>query len=332
MREGNFAGVHRLGPAAAEGDGGGGVMRGPEGTFGDDARLPQRPRDRVNLRDFQRLLEGKLRQHGGNGAGEHGLTAARRPDEQNIVSARHRHFQRPPRDGLSLDESEVRGVLLPRSRRRKFGRRYGREGREAREMVEHLLQGSGRIHRNAADIARLPLVALGHDKLRISVVAGGNERGQHARHGPQFAVQGELAQKHRPARIRLQSARGTENADGDGQIEGGPLFLNVRGREVDRDPVRGKFQRAVADGAAHPFLGFLHRRVGKPHNFVRGQPAGNIRLHRDGHPFQPRQRIALYLSRHFPLLPRPQARPFSKKQIPQEGLPRKMYRPVYGRK
>ena len=142
----------------------------------------------MDLGDFQRLFEGQFGQDGGNSAGEHGLAAARRPHEQDIVSAGDRYFQRPSRHGLPLDEGEIAGGSPPLGRRGKFGGGDGREREGAREMSDDLFEVGGGKRPDTADIPRLSGVGGGDDEIGKSVVPRGDEGGQHPLHGAEFAA------------------------------------------------------------------------------------------------------------------------------------------------
>ena len=93
----------RSAATAHEGDVRNRVMRRAEGALGQEADAgTQLSRDRVNGRRFNRFFERQWRKNAGESPGEHGLAAARRPNHQQVVSARCGHFERTPGEGLAV--------------------------------------------------------------------------------------------------------------------------------------------------------------------------------------------------------------------------------------
>ena len=222
---------------------------------------------------MQGLVKAQIGKNGRQRSGEHGFSASRRPDEQNIVSARGSHFEGAFSDGLPLDEREIVNFFPVPLLGGKLRRRHGRKRFQSGKVIHRFPQRNGRIYADTVDIARLPLVCLGDDKIGISLIPSGNERGKHTRDGAQFSVQGEFAQKHGLSHFRAQSAVSEKQTDRYRQVERRPFFPHIGGREIDGDFMSGKFQDAVFNGAPYPFFGFLHRRVGQSHHFVGRQTA-----------------------------------------------------------
>ena len=72
------------------------MMGRAEGPLGHQGCLAaDHAHDGVNLRDFQGLFPGHIRQNGGQPFGQHTLAGAGRSDEQNIVTACRRDFHSP---------------------------------------------------------------------------------------------------------------------------------------------------------------------------------------------------------------------------------------------
>ena len=112
VRQGNFAG-RRIGVAAQQPGVAGGVMRGAERTARDQglARLEQAD-DAVDFGRLQRLLQSQRRQDRGQPFGQHGFPGARRADEQHVVPARRRDFQRPLDRFLPFDFRHVNFLVV----------------------------------------------------------------------------------------------------------------------------------------------------------------------------------------------------------------------------
>ena len=298
VRERDLARAHRAVSPAAQRDDRGGVMRRAEGTLRDDALLPQRTRDGVDLGDLERLLEGEIGHDGGQTAREHRLARARRPHEEQVVSARDCDLERAARNGLTFDVFEI-GAALSGGMRNELLRRDGRDGRNALEMAHHLgKRGSGAYLRPAQKTC-LPRVFRGNDKARKAVALRRNEDGQQSRDGTDRAAQRKLAQKYDPVGIGADElfAR-LEQADGDGEIEGGALFADIRGREIDGDLIHGEEEPAVFERGTYAFFGLLHRRIGQSDHLIGGNAAVDVRLHFDGNAIQPVQGIADDLRDH----------------------------------
>ena len=67
-----------------------------------------------------------------------------------------------------------------------------------------------------------------------------------------------------------------EREKASGKIERRTLLFNVRGSEIDRDPLEGEVQPRVLDRGGHPLAALADRRVGKPHDGKGGDPARDI--------------------------------------------------------
>ena len=316
MREGDLPGMHDAVPPAAHRDRSRRVVRRAEGPLGYDALLPQRAGDRMNLGDLQRLRKGEVGHDGGDAAREHGLARAGRPHEQQIVSARDGDFERPARDGLSLDELQI--GALPRVHMR--DKRFGRERRDclrAQQKAYRLRKRGDGIDLCAAQKGGLFCVPGGNNEARIAVRPCGDEDGQQPRDGAHRAVEGELAQKYRTLRIRPDELLARlEEAHRHREVERRALLLSVRRGEIDGDLPHREGETAVLDGGAHALARLLDGGVGKPHHLIGGDAAGDIRLHFHGDALQPLQRITDDFCDHIPPFP-----------VPARRIPRKIRQP-----
>ena len=122
--------------------------------------------------------------------------------------------------------------------------------------------------------------------------------GQRPGHGPQLAGQRELAQKGRIFSRLPDLLRGGQIGHQDGQIVERAGFLPVRRRQVHGDAAGVKAEAVVADRGAHPFPGFLDRRVRQAHDVKGGHAVGDVELHRDGKAADAAHAEAVDLGKH----------------------------------
>ena len=87
----------------------------------------------------------------------------------------------------------------------------------------------------------------------------------------------------------MELSTGAGQGQGDGEIKAGPLLAAVGRRQADDHPRERQPQAAVAQGGAHPFPGFLDRRIGQANDDQGRQAGGEIHLHLDGIGLDPRQ-------------------------------------------
>ena len=90
------------------------------------------------------------------------------------------------------------------------------------------------------------------------------------------AVERELAKDYQFRDVPpADDAAGREDAERDGQVERRAGLAEIRGSEVDRDPVRWKFEAGVANRCAHAIAALADARVGQAHHRKARQPAGD---------------------------------------------------------
>ena len=84
--------------------------------------------------------------------------------------------------------------------------------------------------------------------------------------------------------LMAERAVGSEDADGDGEVEAGAFFLEVGGREVDGDAGGGKVEAGVLDGGADAVARLADGGVGEAdggEGFFLGFDAGEVDFHVD---------------------------------------------------
>ena len=283
-------------PAPDESGVGDGVVRGAEGAGGDERRAGvEHSGDAVDLGRLQRLAGGERGEDGGHGAGEERLAASGRAGHQEVVASGGGDLHRPLRlilpayvrhihreflrgDGLQLDDGGVRedrGV--------------------AADVLHEFPQGARAEHVDAVHERGLVGVRGGHDGRPHSSVAREPDHREHAVGAAEMAFQREFADEHGLAEHHIDLAAAREDADGDGEVVGGPFLAEVGGSETDGDAAHREFEARVPHRRADALPGFLHRRVGQPDDHEVGQPGGDVHLHLDDRSVEPCQRARLDL-------------------------------------
>ena len=223
-------------------------------------------RQRAHHRGLQRLLRFQGRQDAGQARRQHRLARAGRPDHQEVVAARRRHFEHALGALLALDLGEVgiaRAILgdqrlgggepLLAAQVIDQGEQRGR-GDDRRPVgiciVEASPRGLAAAHRGADHAAPRR--------------AGSDRRRQHAGNAAERAVERQLAQ-HDVARdaFARHHAHRRQQAERDRQVVVAALLGEVGRREVDGDALRRQRKAQRAEGRAHALAAFADRLVGQ---------------------------------------------------------------------
>jgi hypothetical protein len=115
-------------------------------------------------------------------------------------------------------------------------------------------------HRGLLGITR------GHEKTRHAAAPAMQRDGEHASHGLDSSIEGELTQGDGVLSPPwLEYAGGGENAQRHGQVEARADLADLGGRQVDGDPVHGELESRVADGRAHAIAALAHGGVREAH-------------------------------------------------------------------
>ena len=225
---------------------------------------------RPDLRGFQQFLRRHRRQYAGQALRQHRLARARRPDEQQVVTAGGRDLERALRHLLALDLAQVYGLggwrQLPAHRPLQNGRAF--------EMID---QGDDRLRRQDV-VAAAPhgfgAVVEGTDQ-PLPPAIGGNGRGQGAGDGGNLAVEFHLADADIAVeRVLRNQAHHHHQGQHDRQVVMGALFGQVGRREVGDDAFGGCRQAYAGKGAAHTFAAFGDGLVAQPHDLEGDRPLG----------------------------------------------------------
>ncbi len=156
----------------------------------------------------------------------------------------------------------------------------GRDGRQAPQKFGRLGKGLNRDDRHPRHHGCLPGVVVGYDDSRIPGVAGRQGGGKGADDRFYAPVQGQLAQHQVAAQGPLIDHLGCrKQAQGDGQVEAGALFLDGRRGEVDGDAVIREAVARVLDGRLDPLLALPDGGFRQADDVEDRQAGGDIHLH-----------------------------------------------------
>jgi len=70
-----------------------------------------------------------------------------------------------------------------------------------------------------------------------------------------------------------------QDADGHGKVESSAFLLDIRRRQVDRDPLGGEIIASVLNGCLDPVLGFFDRTLRESDGCKGRKTLGNVYLH-----------------------------------------------------
>jgi hypothetical protein len=147
----------------------------------------------------------------------------------------------------------------------------------AGQEVGQLPEASHSDHREGIDQRCLIGVLAGNDHAAMA----GSQRGvgdrERAAHRLDGAVQTQLAKDGEGCeRLPVHLGARAQHRGGERQIESRPCLSQVRGREVDRYPPKGKLEAAVEKRRAHALARFLHSRVGETDDRECRQPRMDV--------------------------------------------------------
>ena len=246
----------RLGPHAAAGQRGhgGGMVRTAERARAGQRPLGDHPGQRPDHGGLQQFGRRQGRQQAGQTLGQHRLARARRAHEQQVVPACRRHLERPLGLLLALHVAQIgridAGYGGPRFRP---SHHLG-----PAEMIDHRDQGPGRENLEVAGPGRLPAVGFRADEAEPHRGRRHRSR-QRARHRRDLSVETQFTHGH-PAieRVDRKHAHGSQQRQGDRQVEVAALLGQVSRGEVGHHALGRKGQADPGQGAAHPLTALGH--------------------------------------------------------------------------
>lgn len=267
----------RLDPQAAAGQGrhGGRVVRGAEGPGAGQLALGDQAGHRVDHRGLQQLGRRQRRQQARQTGGHHRLPRARRPDEQQVVSAGRGDLQGALGVLLALDVPQVGNRPAVdhapgRGRRQHLG---------PAEMVDHRDQRRGRQNAGLARPGGFGSAGLGADQAQAqSTRRDGRGQGAGRRHDP--PVQGQFAHGGPAGQgVGRDDAHGRHHRQRDGQVVVAALLGQVGGRQVADDAPSRHGQAQAGEGGADPLAALGHGLVAESHQHELLFAAGELHLH-----------------------------------------------------
>jgi hypothetical protein len=126
-------------------------------------------------------------------------------------------------------------------------------------------------------------IGRGKDEAPLLVLAGGKSDGQRAFHRSDFSGQREFTDDPIVLHIaQRELLGGRDDTQRHGQIEAGPLFLDVGRGKIERDPSKRKSKRAVHHRRDNPVAAFLDGRVGQSDDYRHGFTRTCINFDFDG--------------------------------------------------
>ncbi len=222
-------------------------------------RRIQHSRNAMYLRRLQRLFEGQRRQDRRNSLRQHCFARSRRPDHQDVVSARARDFQRTFGRHLPTHIFEVdRKVLhaLEDLLRIEFHRHDAVSGIEQVDDLHHRLD---RQHIDAADYGRFVCVRLRHDQVLHLFGPCRHRDRQRPTHRSHAPIERQLANQHVLRHVRLrQPAVCANDAERHREIESRSFLLQVGGGKINRDLARRNIVAAVLERRLHALSALLY--------------------------------------------------------------------------
>lgn len=208
----------------------GGMVRRSIGPLPPAPRINALAAAGGNGRRFQGLELAGRGQDAGQTRREQRLAAARRAEQQQVVPAGRRDFQRPARLQLPAHIAQVGNADRHR------GGGHSRWQRAAFKGAADFQQSACDAYVGMLGQRRLFTVGRSHDQ--APAIPGGCDRGrQDTVYTAQLAGEGQLAQEFVLVQgLRIDLATGGEDAERNGQIESAAFLGQIGGSQVDGDP------------------------------------------------------------------------------------------------
>ena len=279
MGQGYFTwtGDHAAADEAGVGDG---VVRGTEGAVGDEALFfVEDAGYGVDLGGFEGFFKAEWGEDGGQALSEHRLAGAWRADHEDVMATGGGDLEGALGNVLAADVAEV-GVILGGFAEEGVavdGEGLGKDIalRCGVEELADFKKGVYGVDVDAVDDGGLASVGGGDDEVLDASSACGNGDGQHAADGAEGAIESELADEDEVADVfDGEAAVGTDDADGDGEVEAGAFLFEVGGGEVDGDTRGGKIEAGILDSGSDAVAGFADGGVGEANGGEGGVVAG----------------------------------------------------------
>ena len=218
----------------------------------------------IDTGGFKRFGTAEQRKDAGDALGEHRFAGAGGTDHQQIVGTGGGDGD-GAFDGFlaaNFDEIQIAGDLGG-----EIGMAVEFVGFEGELLVEEcdgLREGADGVDFDAFDDGGLACVFKGEDHAAKFFLLGEHGEGERTFYFAELAVEGEFTGDEQVfVDIGVDGIAGAEQADGDGEIEGGAFFFDIGGCEVDELGVGGEGEAAVNHGTADAFDGFADGGLGE---------------------------------------------------------------------
>lgn len=254
--ERDFAGAG-ISAAAEEADVGNGVVRRAEGTAIDKALTGvEEAGDRVNLRGLDGFGLGHVGHDGGHAFGEHGLAGAGRADHEDVVATGGGDFEGAFDVVLALDLVEV-GSVFAVVALDEDGAGFGSAGVLASDEFPGFAEGLEAVNFQVANDGGFAGIFFGEQEATTSGGLGSEGDGEGSSDRAEGAIEGEFADDHEVVGLREGFLfLAGDHGEGDGEIEGGALFFEVGGGEIDGVDAVGVFVSGGENSGGNAVAGF----------------------------------------------------------------------------
>jgi hypothetical protein len=200
------------------------------------------------------------------------------------MAARGRDLERAARLLLPVDLGQVvLGFFI--ARRRRAGRRLGRDRLPSHEMRDNAREVSARDDLEALDQRCLSRVGRRNKDALEPVPMKPARSDEHAIDMGDGTIESELAQKRR-ARWGRCSENSKRHGNSDWKVQPTSLLSKLGRRKVDRQAPARKPKLAVSDRGSDAFAGFLDRSCGHAHQQERGISTTVVGLYLDAPRFE----------------------------------------------
>ena len=255
----------RDGSATDEGLGGCAVVRGADRPLVEEGyAVGQHAHRGIDAGGFKGFGTAEQRKDAGDALGEHGFAGAGGTDHEQVVGAGGCDGDGAFDGFLAADFDEIE-VACDLGGEVGMAVKFVRFERELFvEERDGLGEGADGVDFDAFDDGGFACVFKGEDDAAKFFLLGEHGEGKGAFYFAELAVEGEFAGDEEVfVNIGVDGIAGAEQADGDGEIEGGAFFFDIGGSEVDELGVGGEGEAAVDHGTADAFDGFADGGLGE---------------------------------------------------------------------
>ena len=254
---------HRVGTTANEGDTRNSMVRGAEGTLGDQTRRSTKSRHRMYLGGFESFAERKRRKNRRQALRHHRLARARRSHHNHVMSSGCSDGKGTLHHLLSLDVLEVVGIgalsLLEHLARIHLQALHLRfSSHKSHDILERV----GTKHIEVVDHGSLAGVFTRNDdalEMHLTCQDGKGKTTFDGLHGP---VERQFAHHHVLFKLVGRNLPvGSHHSHGDGHIVERTLLTHISRGKIDGDGTSRKTHTGFAQSAFYTITALLDSRI-----------------------------------------------------------------------